>query len=357
MKAPARSPTFRQLAQWAGASIATISLALRNHPSLPLKTRRRIQRLAVKKGYRYDPLVARLMTQLRTTRIKRPSGALAILTTWPTRADEVVYLRECLHHANYLAGIRERAHRLGYEIDEFWNKEPGLTSVRLSKILQARGIRGIIIPPMIRPHGHVSLDWQYFAPVAISHTVVKPNTHRVCHSCYNGMQLALRRLKQRGYRRPGFATHIEQSDRVNLSWLGSYLAHQYTLPAKTKIPPFLWRNLTAREFQAWLDRHKPDVVLSNLALPYRLMLEMGLKVPQDIGFASLDNGAERAAASLELSGVEQQDFQQGVAAVNMVVEQIQNNTLGLPATPATLHIDGIWRDGKTVRPSMRAVPA
>jgi len=355
MKAPAKSPTFRQLAQWADTSIATVSLALRNHPSLPLKTRRRIQRLAVKKGYRYDPLVARLMTQLRTTRVKRTTEALAFLTTWPTRKDERIYMSEGTHHTNYLAGIRERAHRLGYELDEFWNKEPGLTSSRLSKILQARGIRGIIIPPMIRSRGHVSLDWQYFSAVAISYTIVKPDTHRVSHSHYNGMQLALRRLKQRGYRRPGFATLMDQNDRVNLSWLGSYLAHQFTLPASAKIPPLLSdgrdpaRGLERKEFQHWVEKYRPDVVISNMASPLTLLQEMGHKIPEEIGYASLDRNAVRATLSSDLSGVDQQDFQQGVAAVNMVVEQIQNNVLGLPAVPVTLHINGIWHDGTTVR--------
>jgi LacI family transcriptional regulator len=354
MKSSAGSPTFRQLAQLAGVSIATVSLALRNHPSLPLKTRRKIQRLAKQTGYRYDPLVARLMTQLRTNRVKRSTDVLAFLTTWPTRHDERVYLSEGTHHTNYLAGIRDRATKLGYDIDEFWTKEPGLTSKRLSRILQARGIRGIIIPPLIRSRGHVSLDWQYFATVALSFTIVKPDTHRVCHSCYNGMQLALRRLKQRGYRRPGFATHFEQSDRVNSSWLGSYLAHQFTLPAKAKIAPLLSRKLTHEEMKTWVEKYQPDVILSNISVPYRLLKDLGYDIPRDIGFASLDRGAEIAATPLNLAGIDQQDFQQGVAAVNLVVEQIQNNTLGLPSTPVTLHVDGIWQDGKTVRTASRS---
>ena len=350
MKPASPTPTFRQLAKLAGTSIATISLALRNHPSLPPATRRRIQRLAAKQGYRYDPLVARLMTQLRVTRVKRPSEKLAFLNTWPTRADAQIYLSEGLHHANYLAGIRDRANQLGYEIDEFWNKEPGLTSKRLSRILQTRGIRGILIPPLIRPRGHVSLEWQHFASVTLSHTMVKPDIHRVCHSCYNGMQLALRKLKQRGYHRPGFATRADQSNRVNSSWLGSFLAHQFELPAKLKVPPLLSSYLSRKEFQEWLERYRPDVVLSNMSIPFQLLKELKLKIPEDIGFASLDRSAEKATVSLDLSGVDQQDFQQGIAAVNLVMEQIQNNQLGLPKTPVSLYVDGIWCDGNTTRP-------
>ena len=48
------SPTVRQLAELAGVSRTTISLALRNHPSISLKTRERIQQLADEHGYTSD---------------------------------------------------------------------------------------------------------------------------------------------------------------------------------------------------------------------------------------------------------------------------------------------------------------
>ena len=45
-KPPANPPTLREIARRAGVSHTTVSLSLRNHPSIPEKTRERLRRLA-----------------------------------------------------------------------------------------------------------------------------------------------------------------------------------------------------------------------------------------------------------------------------------------------------------------------
>ena len=72
-------PTMRQLAALAKVSRTTISLALRNHPSIPASTRDRIQQLARQHGYRSDPLITTLMNQLRLSRKKRSVEKLAYI--------------------------------------------------------------------------------------------------------------------------------------------------------------------------------------------------------------------------------------------------------------------------------------
>ena len=145
------TPTVRQLAELAGVSRTTVSLALRNHPSISLPTRERIRVLADTHGYVLDPLYARLMGQLRVRRADRPTEKLAFLTSWPER-DE--WYQKAYNDRNYYKGACERAAKLGYEIEVFWAKEPGMTARRLSKILHTRSIRGVIILPLSRPYGH-----------------------------------------------------------------------------------------------------------------------------------------------------------------------------------------------------------
>jgi len=53
--------TMRQVATRAGVHSTTVSLALRNHPSLPVETRERLQALAKEMGYRPDPMLGALM--------------------------------------------------------------------------------------------------------------------------------------------------------------------------------------------------------------------------------------------------------------------------------------------------------
>src|SRR5258708_3707224 len=71
---------LQDIAEKAGFSKATVSLALRNHASIPEPTRELIQTLAAEMGYRPNPLVSALMTYRRTSQPTRPTDlTLAIV--------------------------------------------------------------------------------------------------------------------------------------------------------------------------------------------------------------------------------------------------------------------------------------
>jgi len=342
---------MRQLAKWAGVSPATVSLALRGDRSIPAKTQQRIERLAAAKGYRSDPVVANLMARLRKTRSVRGCEKIAFLTSWPNPDTKREAIVKDPNYMSWRSGICDRANALGYEIDEFWTKEPGLTAARLTKILYSRGIRGLILAPLHRPIGHLSLDWQYFAVATVTYTVTKPEVHRVTHCHYSGMQLALRQLKRRGYKRPGFATMLDQNERVRHSWEAGYLVHNQALRPKDRIPPLLTPRLTIKEFKAWFEKYKPDVVVSNIVLPLKMLLELGYDIPKEVSFASLDRTANdpEEAKFNSVAGINQLPFHQGAAVADLVIKLVQNNEFGLPRHPVTLHMDGVWEDGPTAR--------
>jgi LacI family transcriptional regulator len=335
------SPTVRQLAFLAGVSRTTISLALRNHPSLPETTRQRIQVLAAKHGYRADAVVSALMTRLRTSKKKRNLDTLAFLTFWKERDQWL----DGINERRFYYGIKDRAEKLGYQIEPFWAKEPGLTPARLSEILYTRSIRGLVLPPLLRASGHLSLRWDYFATAAISYTLLKPNVHRATHSHMSGMILALRKLKQRGYHRIGFANLLDQNERVRHNWLAGYLTYQQVTGQTNPIPPLLTRQWDLKDFKKWLQKHRLDAVVSNTYEPLNMLKELGLSLPEEIGFASLD----RTSNDDPCAGIDQYAEQVGAAAVDLVVTQLQNNELGLPQHPQTLQLDGGWVDGTTAR--------
>lgn len=340
-------PTIRQLAALTGVSRTTVSLALRNHPSLPADTRARIQKLAAAHGYKQDPLVSTLMAQLRTSRANRAVERIAYFTTWDTRDG----WRRPGNENTFFDGAGRRAEKLGYELEHIWAREPGLTTARLSKILYTRSIRGIVLAPFANPRSHITMDWKHFATAAISHTLVRPLVHRASHGHYNGMFLALRHLRHHGYRRIGFATRLEQSERVGSSWLAALLVYQQSIPEAQRIPSLLSpvptnAGMDAAAFGEWYRTHKPDVVVSNLSNPLELLRGMGLRVPEDVGYASLDLLHKDDPAS----GIDQQATEVGAAAVDQVVTQLQNNEFGLPKYPKTVSLDGLWREGNTLLP-------
>lgn len=340
-------PTLRDLALLAGVSRTTVSLALRNHPSIPARTRVRIQKLATAHGYKQDPLVATLMAQLRTSRANRAVERIAYLTTWDTRDG----WRQLGNERTFFMGASARAAKLGYEIEHIWAREPGISAARLSTILQTRSIRGIIIGPFINARSQIRMDWTQFSTAAISHTLARPVVHRTSHDHYSGMFLALRNLRHHGYRRIGFVTRQEQSERVDNSWLAALFVHQQTLPPTECVPPLLspvpaTADIGTAEFEAWYRAHKPDVVISNLPSPLDKLQAMGLRVPKDVGYACLD----LLDSSVPWAGVDQQATEVAAAAVDQVVTQLQNNEFGLPKYPKTVYLDGIWREGNTLLP-------
>ncbi len=334
------TPTMRELAALAKCSQTTVSLALRNHPRISPVTRDRILAIARKAGYTRDPLVSTLMTQLRSSRKARTVEKLAMLTWWDTPGARHNPRGIALHD-----GICARAHQLGYEIEEFWAREPRMTLSRLSRILHARSIRGLIFMSMLHARGRVSLNWKHFAVAAVGHTILKPGLHHAAHGFFHAMVLTLRNLKRLGYARVGYVTLIEQDDMNNNTALSAYMGYQFRVRPQEVIPPLLTAEWDRAKLAEWIERHKIQAVVSNMHTVLDLLGEIGLRVPADIGFASLD-----CLPSIDTcAGVDLLRGEVGAKTVDLVVEQLQNNELGLPAHPKIVNIEGVWCDGRTLK--------
>jgi len=139
------------IAKEAGLSQAAVSMALRNHPSIPLATRDRIKEIADRLGYRANALVSALMSQLQTGRDERQISRIAIIDAWPI---DVGWKHYALF-ASQAAGMKARAHALGYRLEEFRLKESEMSPKRLSRILMARGIVGVIMSGRIMAWGRI----------------------------------------------------------------------------------------------------------------------------------------------------------------------------------------------------------
>jgi Transcriptional regulators len=338
-----RVTTVRELAKLAGVSPSAVSLALRNHPRVSQETRARVLAIAKERGYAPDPLTSTLMGRLRTARKKRQTERLAFLTWW----GEPNGWRRNRNNVLWFEGARDRAQSLGYTLEQVWAAEPGLTSARLGRMLYSRGIRGVITTPFPRSRRHLKLDWRHFAVVGISKTVIKPEIHQASHFHHNGILLALHNLKRRGYRRVGLVNLMEQVERVRHGWISGNFVYQQSVPEKNRVPPLILKEWSRDQFAAWLERHRPDAILSSSsAKPLQFLRELGLSAPGEIGFASLD----LQTSDHTVSGIDQQHPLIAAAAVDLVTAQLQRNEFGLPACPTTIHLNGVWRDGATTRP-------
>lgn len=336
------APTMRLIAGRAGVSLATVSLALRNHLSLPVATRRRIQALADEMGYRPNPQHAETMARVRARKQLKWGGTLAFLT-WFSNADG--WRKFSPLFCDYFTGADHRARQLGYHVEEIWGRAPGMTGRRLSAVLKARGIRGVLVGPVPQSRGHISLDWSQFAAAAMGYSAWQPALSRVAVNHHQCMVIAWRRLWKLGYRRIGFALPSLINERVDRHWSAVILDSQQRIPKSDRIPPFLPKQWEDARFIDWFQRYRPDVILSFGPGQLELVRQCGYRVPEDVGIASM----QWDVSLKNFAGVRHNGTLIGAAAVDLVVGQLQRNETGIPAHPQLVLTPPEWVDGPTVR--------
>lgn len=335
-------PTLRSLAAEAGVSPMTVSLALRNSRDVSAATRARLQRLAAARGYRPDPTIAKLMHHLRARAPLRLQASLCGLTQGWAGTD--------LGPDNYLArltrGLRERARALGYafsllDVDEY------PTPAQLQRVLGSRGIDGLVLLPLGRPHDLTwRLDWRAFATVAVTPSVIAPRFHAVMPNHFDNMLRVCGELTGAGCRRIGLALTREWDERVNHRWTGG-MAWQNQFGGMGAVAPLIVArpgpSLTVAELSAWLVRERPDAVICETLDRAALSAAIdALPAARRPVVATLNWPSPPATV-----GVDQQVERIGEVAVEVLAGMIARGEKGVPERPNTTMIEGVWRTDRT----------
>lgn len=337
-------PTLRDLARQLGVSRTTVSLALNHHPRIPAATQQRVRAAAAQLGYRPDPKVARLMAYLRLRRRSPAREVIALINAFSQRTP----WRTNTHLRAMRDAILARAAEVGFAVEDFWLGEPGMTAPRLSGILAARGIAGVVLLPFPQYTAGIELDWPEFACSAIGHSVAEP-LHRVCPHQYRDLNAALGAVRKLGYRRPGLVLNPDLDRRVEHYYLAAYLYDQYSQSAGPALAPLLFTDGEA-QFIDWFERNRPDVLLLSQPPPARADVQAWLRAkrrrcPRDYGLALLDLPLDDA----HTSGIRQAYGAVAAAAIDVVAGQISRGERGRRARPQIIKIEGEWRAGNTTR--------
>ena len=343
-----RRVTMSAVAQRAGVHVTTVSLALRNHPKLPLATRQRLRALAERMGYQPDPALFSLIayrTRIRPSKLKL---TLAYLTNWDTEWG----WKDARAHARFFEGATARAPQLGYRLEHFWlgARQPGRD--RLGAALQARGISGLIIASHGRkPDQSLELDWQLFSAVKIDFLPHQPVVHSVTNDQRAIIQLAMRRAVAAGYRRIGFVMSEWWDRCVDSAWSAGFLAEQQAVASRDRIPILIVPDVAQEPamprgpFERWSALHRPEVVIGNSSFVLPRLAEMKISVPADVAFVDLflDPSSDHRVA-----GVRQNCHRVGELAVEILVSQLHQHTFGLPQFPTSTLVQGTWFDGASL---------
>lgn len=327
-----KKPTLNNIAQKLGISKMTVSRALRGGQHVEAGLRAKIVRMAETLGYRPDPEIAKLMQHMRRGRQVTSPRTLAFI--WAERDEQEI--AKSSWSQQLVLGAHRQARRLGFELEEFFLEGRGMTGRRLSGILEARGIPGFILSPLIsRSRGHVTMAWAKFSSVVIGLGYARPALHRVHHHHYLGMMTALRRLKKQGHRRIGFYCGSTINERMFRAWSASFLAHHPLaepgeLLALRKAP-------SKADFHAWLRQTKPEVVIDG----GHIVRDWLAALPRAQRPLHVTLGWRADLA--DVPGIDQQADVLGAAAIDLLVAQYQQNERGIPTAPKIVMTEGVWR--------------
>ena len=352
-----RRVTLADIARADGTHVTTVSLAMRNSPRLAGVTRERIQKLAKKMGYVPDPAMQALVSYRKSVRKSVSPTVLAYLTNWTTRWG----WKQTTGHPQFYEGASAAATALGYKLEHFWVREPGLTYKRLNNILQSRSIRGIIVASYTREYDdYLELDWNDFSAVKIDYLPHQPALHNVTNNQLNIVKLAMREVIKAGYQRIGFVIHRGWDHSVDHNFTAGYLSVRQDLPEDFHLPAFIfpkpepvedWINERhdvhpdLKYFEKWYRKHQPEVIISKASFVIPVLDQLGIKVPQDVAFVDIFREEKEGK---QYAGVAQNHRLVGAIALEILAGRMSQNKVGLPKVPTTTFVDGTWISGPSL---------
>lgn len=332
-----RPPSMQDLASRLKVHPSTISRALRNDPAISEGMRAKIQKAARDLNYRPNPLIAALVRSRRARHSSSYKANLGYLFSAP--ADRIASRRK--EYEEMFLGAKTRANMLGYGVEEFDISGTELSRQRFTQILLARNIQGLILPPLYSIDDRLPVEWEHFGIIAIglSHRIP---ANRVVHNHFAAMRTALSACRERGHKRIGVVLSRRLHEKVEGLWLASYIFDQFEQKRRgVELSPLLLEDGERfPDFDAWLRRHCPDAIVGLLNLtPLRTWLE-AIGRERDVDLVTLDyHKSDRGFA-----GVFHNYARIGATAVDQLVGQLERNERGLPESPMSTVIDGVWID-------------
>ncbi len=329
---------------------STVSRALKGDRRISAELRKRVNLAAKRLGYVESPFVRALMNQVRSRSQHRERGTVAVVIDFYDKKSWA----QSLPMTKYWQGARRRAAELGYRLEPFFLKEDRLTFKKLDGILHARGIQGIILAPPWQNSRIEQMQWNRYACVGTGWNTEKQEFDLVANDYSCNMIIAQDKLAQLGYSRVGVIMNPRTFHDRAIRWLPGILECQEYLPKSRRIPLFVRNHVEGENlgpFTRWLQRWRPDVLLTaDFHIPSWLEA-LNLKVPKDIGLAAL--GILPAA---HWSGIEEDHESLGIRVVEHVTGKMERNEFGLPPHSCVTLIPGRWVTGKTLRRQGPPVP-
>lgn len=342
---PRKRPTVRMIAEQAGVSASTVSMALRHLAKIPAETRERVERVAKELGYRPDPEITKLMVHLGARTKPRYRSTIVALTTYTESTDQP-YGRALLN------GARQRADALGYGLDLVrFEAVPGRNRM-LERMLSSRGIEGLLLLPMQAPVSLAELlDWDQFSVVAATNGVLAPEFSRVVPHHYGNTLSICQHLTELGYARIGLVMKA-QHERVVAQGLTSAAIWRYSLGQKNPVAPLLHESETLQsdELRDWFKAERPDaIIVAGVREAENVVRELALTVPGPVAVVVNNLQGETSL----FAGSDGHPEEIASTAIDLLHARVQTGQKGVPLVPSETLIRSTWVHGPSLEHSAR----
>ncbi len=309
---------MKDIARMLGVSVATVSRALKDSPSISKERRAAIQQFAREHNY-YPNVIAE---QLRNSR-KSPIKTIGVI------------LPQCVHYyfSTVLSGIEEEASRRGYRIMVAQSKEEYEREVHICESFYQNKVCGIIVSQAkdtVQYDHFLRLESEGVPLVFYDRICPALNASRVVVDDYMGSFKAVSYLIERGCRRIAFfgtSPNMEIGKNRYNGYKDALYRHGLTLDEE------LVRVCDTREQaevvtpQLLAMDNRPDAffaVNDDTAIGILYVVKhAGYSVPEDFMICGFTNGERAIACDPQLTTVEQRGYDVGVQAVDILVGLVE----------------------------------
>jgi len=330
---------LKDVAEALGINQSTVSRALKDHPSIPESTRKRVKAQAEKMGYRPDPALRRLAERRWATQPSARPVSISFLA-WSKKDYPI-------HYPLLKNSAQTAAEELGYGFETlFVNDYPDIEAA--VRVLKARGVSGIIAMASLDQAAWKDFPWDQFSAVqALTGEEEETGLPVVRNDSFWALLNAGERIQKA---RPESAAIclIEQPRKSKTDVLDHSAALQVIRQWKRagiacKTPKFFKDSPNTNQAVAsWLAKEGiQSAIVHNDSIRW-VLKKAGLKTPEQIRLIALKK--EKRST---LAGYERQWDQIALRAVQQLDSMIRHDEQGASGLPETTVIPSRWVPGKS----------
>ena len=223
-----------------------------------------------------------------------------------------------------------------------------LNASRVESILKSRGVSGIIVYQANCPIADIESILNDFSLIWLGDGPKGASLHSVRLNRFSSMKLAWENLSRLGYQNGGLILSEHNLDQNYGEWEAAHNHFQRKFVGQVNyIPPLTFKtnqSCNQEELVAWIQKWRPQVVISAFPKIFNLLQELKYEIPKDLGYLSLSTEKGN-----QISGVDQKTESIAQSGVRLLDQLICNRELGIPTHQQIIETNGEWNVGTTLK--------